>query len=132
MLFAPILRKNLPLNNLWVILISVAATSGTCIARLHRFAARPSVNGARIKPMANKEVSGGGTSILGLLGVAFIVLKLTGFIDWSWWWVTAPFWGGLVLILVVCAVIASFFAGRAAIRIARIWMFQEKDGGKGK
>lgn len=24
--------------------------------------------------------------------VVFLVLKLTGVIDWSWWWVTAPLW----------------------------------------
>jgi hypothetical protein len=36
-------------------------------------------------------------SVVGLLGVLFVALKLTGFISWSWWWVTAPFWGGLVL-----------------------------------
>lgn len=41
--------------------------------------------------------SSSGVSVLGLLGVAFVVLKLTHFIDWSWWWVTAPFWGGLAL-----------------------------------
>ena len=38
-----------------------------------------------------------GVSALGLLGVAFVVLKLTNVIDWSWWYVTMPFWGGLVL-----------------------------------
>lgn len=32
--------------------------------------------------------------ILGLLGLLFVALKLTGVIAWSWWWVTAPFWGG--------------------------------------
>lgn len=30
--------------------------------------------------------------IAGLLGIAFIILKLTGAITWSWWWVLAPFW----------------------------------------
>ena len=30
--------------------------------------------------------------ILGLLGLMFIGLKLTHQIDWSWWWVLAPFW----------------------------------------
>lgn len=35
----------------------------------------------------------GGIGLLGLLGIVFITLKLTGYIDWSWWWVTAPFWG---------------------------------------
>jgi hypothetical protein len=32
---------------------------------------------------------------VGLLGVSLIVLKLTGVINWSWWIVTIPFWGGL-------------------------------------
>lgn len=30
--------------------------------------------------------------ILELLLVVFIVLKLTGFIAWSWWWVLSPIW----------------------------------------
>jgi hypothetical protein len=34
-----------------------------------------------------------GLSILALLGVAFVILKTAHQIDWSWWWVTAPFWG---------------------------------------
>ncbi len=47
--------------------------------------------------------SSSGVSTLGLLGVLFVALKLTGVIDWSWWWVTAPFWGGIVLILLIFA-----------------------------
>ena len=39
--------------------------------------------------------------VLGLLGVAFVVLKLTGVINWSWWLVTLPFWGGLALVLLI-------------------------------
>ena len=35
--------------------------------------------------------------VLGLLGVVFVALKLLGVITWSWWWVTAPFWGGLLV-----------------------------------
>lgn len=27
-----------------------------------------------------------------LLFIVFLVLKLTGFIYWSWWGITAPFW----------------------------------------
>lgn len=38
--------------------------------------------------------------IIGLLGVAFVVLKLIGVINWSWWWVTLPFWGVRVLALI--------------------------------
>ncbi|HGW3308222.1 TPA: hypothetical protein ACSAE4_002644 [Yersinia enterocolitica] len=39
------------------------------------------------------------------LGLIFITLKLMGYINWSWWWVTAPFWGGLALWLVIIAVL---------------------------
>jgi hypothetical protein len=45
--------------------------------------------------------SGSGSLVLGLLGILFVGLKLTGFIDWSWWWVTAPFWGGIAVALVI-------------------------------
>ena len=30
--------------------------------------------------------------LFGILGIIFIVLKLVDIIDWSWWWVLAPFW----------------------------------------
>lgn len=45
--------------------------------------------------------SGSGSLVLGLLGILFVGLKLTGLIDWSWWWVTAPFWGGIAVALVI-------------------------------
>jgi len=34
----------------------------------------------------------GGIGIAMALFLIFLVLKLTGLIDWSWWWVTAPLW----------------------------------------
>lgn len=43
----------------------------------------------------------GGIGFCGLLAIAFIVLKLTGFIDWSWLWVLAPLWIPLAIVLVV-------------------------------
>src|SRR6185369_11938768 len=42
---------------------------------------------------------------LGLLGVAFVCMKLLGFIDWSWWWVTAPFWGVIAFYLAMFAIL---------------------------
>ena len=42
---------------------------------------------------------------LGISDVTFIVfltLKLTGVIDWSWWWVTSPIWITVVLMLLIC------------------------------
>lgn len=46
----------------------------------------------------------GGIGLGGALFITFLVLKLTGVIDWSWWWVTCPLWGGLVLLLGLCLV----------------------------
>lgn len=51
--------------------------------------------------MSKQSSSGGGIGVLGLLGVAFVVLKLTGHITWSWWLVTLPFWGGLAVVAVL-------------------------------
>ncbi len=45
----------------------------------------------------------GGMGTGGALGVLFVALKLCGVIDWSWWWVLAPFWIGLSLALVFLA-----------------------------
>lgn len=36
-----------------------------------------------------------------LLGVIFVGLKLTGVIDWSWWYVTMPFWAGFALLVIL-------------------------------
>ena len=60
--------------------------------------------------MSNVEYKGGGTSILGLLGVVFVALKLTGFIGWSWWYVTLPFWGGAAVLLAVGVIALVFWA----------------------
>ena len=54
--------------------------------------------------MSKQSNSSGSISVLGLLGVVFVTLKLCGVIDWSWWWVTAPFWGGIAFALAVLAV----------------------------
>lgn len=52
--------------------------------------------------------SSSGIGIFGMLGIVFVVLKLTGYISWSWWWVTAPFWGGFIFICAVVGLIAIF------------------------
>ncbi len=53
----------------------------------------------------SQQSSSGGISVFGLLGVVFVTLKLMGYINWSWWWVTAPFWGGFVLLITVIIVL---------------------------
>lgn len=32
-----------------------------------------------------------------LLQVGFILLKVAGVIDWSWWWVLSPLWAFLIV-----------------------------------
>ncbi|MCT0056736.1 hypothetical protein EFK39_10260 [Lactococcus lactis subsp. lactis] len=40
--------------------------------------------------MSNKSSNSGGIGFSGLLQIAFIVLKLTNVIHWSWFWVLSP------------------------------------------
>lgn len=49
-----------------------------------------------------------------LLLVAFIVLKLTGVITWSWWWVLAPLWIPALFVLAAFAlvIVAAAFRGK--------------------
>ena len=47
--------------------------------------------------------SSGGITLGGALLIVFITLKLTGSIDWSWWWVLSPLWitWGLIAVVAV-------------------------------
>lgn len=63
---------------------------------------------------AKSSVTVCGTSFLNLLFLVFLVLKLTKVINWSWWWVTAPIWGPIALvvaILIVVGIVALIAAG---------------------
>jgi hypothetical protein len=55
--------------------------------------------------------SASGIGFTGLLAVAFIVLKLTGYIDWPWVWVLAPLW--------ISAIVGFIFLIIAIILYAR-------------
>ena len=68
--------------------------------------------------MADVQVSSGGVSLGMVLFLIFLVLKLTGVIGWSWWWVTCPLWGGLALILgiiLIALVVGGGLVGLAAL-----------------
>lgn len=56
-------------------------------------------------------------SVLGLLGVCFVVMKILGLIDWSWWLVTLPFWGGAAAAaaIVVAHFVIAFLKARRKI-----------------
>ena len=53
----------------------------------------------------NKTVVRGGASFTELLTLVFIVLKLTGVISWSWWWVLSPIWIGLGLAIAILLIV---------------------------
>ena len=68
------------------------------------------------------STASGGIGFSSLLLLAFIILKLTHVIDWSWWWVLAPFWIpiGIYLILLVVLGIVKIIVKRK--RSKRTWM----------
>lgn len=47
-----------------------------------------------------------GIGFTGLLALAFIVLKLTGAITWSWIWVLSPIWISFALFIILVLGIA--------------------------
>lgn len=58
--------------------------------------------------MSNKTNSSSGIGLGTILFVVFLVLKLTGNINWSWWWITAPLWIPVILVGVVLLLISLF------------------------
>lgn len=53
----------------------------------------------------NKTSTSVSINFAGLLGIVFIVLKLCHVIEWSWWWVLAPFWIPFIIWLICFLVI---------------------------
>lgn len=49
-------------------------------------------------------ISIGNLSLSTVLFIVFLVLKLTGYITWSWWWVIAPLWVGPALFFGIIAI----------------------------
>lgn len=68
---------------------------------------------------SNNITTSGGVGFTGLLFITFLVLKLTNVIDWSWWWVTAPLWGGVALVAAFYIILGITIAIGAAIHMFR-------------
>lgn len=53
--------------------------------------------------------SNDGVGITTVLFIVFLVLKLVGVINWSWWWVTSPLWIhiGILLLTIFIVIIIS-------------------------
>ena len=50
-----------------------------------------------------------GIGFVGLLTIAFIVLKLLKIINWSWLWVFSPIWieVGIILIMIIIVLLCN-------------------------
>lgn len=58
----------------------------------------------------NKTSANGGIGFVGLLTIAFIVLKLVGVITWSWVWVLSPLWISAVIYVVIIVAVVAWLA----------------------
>lgn len=67
----------------------------------------------------NNSSASSGIGVFSLLGVAFVILKLCGVINWSWWWVTCPFWGGVAIIGIILIFLGVAFLGIKIIEKVR-------------
>lgn len=59
----------------------------------------------------NSNSSKGGIGFVGLLTIAFIVLKLCGVINWSWLWVLSPIWISVaygIFIIIITFIVLLF------------------------
>ena len=50
-----------------------------------------------------------GVGFVGLLTTAFVVLKLCGVIDWSWWWVVSPVWITAIIAFVLLGIAGTIY-----------------------
>lgn len=58
----------------------------------------------------DKNTRASGLGLLDVLTVVFVVLKLVGVIDWSWWWVVSPTLINIGLIIAVAIGMAIWVA----------------------
>jgi hypothetical protein len=59
-------------------------------------------------------------SIAPFLTLFFTLLKVTGIIDWSWWWVFSPLWLPLLLILIGIVALIIISIGIIIYRIIKL------------
>jgi hypothetical protein len=66
----------------------------------------------------SSETRSRGVGFFGLLGLLFIGLKLTHYIDWSWWLVLLPLYGPVAV--AVAVVFIMLFLGGLLLLIAKV------------
>jgi hypothetical protein len=57
----------------------------------------------------SNEVQNGGIGFSGLLAIVFSVLKLTHYIDWTWFWVLSPILIPLIILFGILGVVLIFW-----------------------
>lgn len=56
--------------------------------------------------ISSSSSSSSGIGFCGLLTIVFIVMKLLGYITWSWIWVLSPMWIPIVTVLLMIVIVA--------------------------
>lgn len=78
--------------------------------------------------MNNNSSTGLGLS--SVLTVVFVVLKLIGTIDWSWWWVLSPLWIDFCLVTLFSLGQGIYLAHQKK-KMAKNWSKRKSDMQKG-
>jgi hypothetical protein len=68
----------------------------------------------------NKIVIQSSFPIVGILGIVFVTLKLTGHISWPWWLVTLPFLGWFALLAIFLVVSFIWICGPSLFRLLMV------------
>jgi hypothetical protein len=55
--------------------------------------------------MSDNKNTSGGIGLGMILFLIFMTLKLTGHITWSWWYVTLPLWGPLLVVAAIIGIV---------------------------
>lgn len=66
---------------------------------------------------AGYSIGCGGGGLTTVLLAVFLTLKLTGNIDWSWWWVLGPLWIPAALVVGGAAVVGVGAAAYFGLRL---------------
>lgn len=67
----------------------------------------------------SNSLKSNGIGFCGLLTISFIVLKLTNYINWSWWWVLSPLWIPLVIVVILVISILRVIFGSSSSPIVK-------------
>ena len=58
-----------------------------------------------------RSMENNGLSVSAIVFIVLLTLKLSGVIDWSWWWITLPLWWvfPFIVLVIIFALILLLF-----------------------